>query len=236
MAEAAIEVEVAIPGRGGVDGLWIAPPHARAALVLAHGAGAGMRHAGMAAIADGLADHGIATLRFQFPYMQAGGMQAGGGPPDRPPVAQAAVRAACAAIDGLAPALPLFAGGRSFGGRMTTEAQAALPLPGVRGLVLFAFPLHPAGKPGDSRARHLAEVGVPMLFLQGTRDALAEMTLLRPALARLGERANLATIADADHSFHVRRSSGRGDAEAMAELVGLAAAWMIARAAAGPAD
>jgi predicted alpha/beta-hydrolase family hydrolase len=210
---------------GSVSGLWLKPAQAKACLVLAHGAGAGMAHRGMVAVADGLAERAIATLRFQFPYMEHGKRR-----PDSPAVAQAAVRAACAEAVRLAEGLPLYAGGRSFGGRMTSQAQAASPLPDVRGLVFFAFPLHPAGKPAVTRADHLRDVKVPMLFLQGTRDALAELPLLQQVIAGLGKQAKLVLAADADHSFHVpaqvARSSGRKDAEVLASLLDTAAAWM----------
>lgn len=210
------------PGSDDVSALWRRPDRAKAALVLAHGAGAGMVHRSMTALADGLAERGIATLRFNFPYMERGS-----GRPDSPPVAHAAVRAAVAQAATLAKDLPLFAGGRSFGGRMTSQAQAVEPLPGVRGLVFFAFPLHPAGKPGDERATHLADVSVPMLFLSGTRDALADLTLLRPVVEGLERRATLAQFEHADHSFHVPAKSGRKDAEVLAELLDAAADWMI---------
>jgi predicted alpha/beta-hydrolase family hydrolase len=204
-----------------VSGLWLAPPDARACLVLAHGAGAGMAHKSMVAIADGLARRGIATLRFQFPYMERGSKR-----PDRPPLAHATVRAAVAAASALAPTLPLFAGGRSFGGRMTSQAQAEAALPGVRGLVFFAFPLHPAGKPASERATHLSAVSVPMLFLQGTRDALADPALLEGVVMRLGARASLVSVEDADHSFHVPAKTGRRDDAVLAEILDAAAAWM----------
>ena len=204
-----------------VSGLWLAPPDARACLVLAHGAGAGMAHPSMAALAQGLAARGIATLRYQFPYMERGSKR-----PDPPAVAHAAVRAAVAEAARLAPDLALFAGGRSFGGRMTSQAHAQAPLDRVRGLVFFAFPLHPAGEPAHDRAAHLSAVAVPMLFLQGMRDALAELDLLRPAVATLGDRATLALYEDADHSFHVPARSGREDADVLAAILDRAAAWM----------
>ena len=197
-------IRIDIPGADPVSGLWQAPAGAKAALVLAHGAGAGMTHKAMAATADGLAERGVATLRYQFPYMEKGGKRV-----DAPPVAHAAVRAAVAEGRKRAGALPLFADGRSFGGRMTSQAQALAPLEGVRGLVFFAFPLHPAGKPSVDRAPHLADVAVPMLFLQGTKDTLAELDLLEGVVARLGERATLVLAEDADHSFHVPARTGR---------------------------
>jgi hypothetical protein len=216
---------ITIPLEGGesVSGLWQAPPQARACLVLAHGAGAGMTHRSMAAIAAGLAERGVATLRYQFPYMERGGKRV-----DPPPVAQATVRKAVAAARQRAPSLPLFAGGRSFGGRMTSQAQAQAPLDGVRGLVFFAFPLHPAGKPSDSRAAHLADVAIPMLFLQGSNDALADLALLQHTVASLGDRATLDLIADADHSFHVPAKTGRKDPEVLAAALDVATAWIAA--------
>lgn len=212
---------VSAPDGVELPALWLRPDGARAVLVLAHGAGAGMRHRGMATLAEDLATRGVATLRFEFPYMAKGGRR-----PDPPAVAQAAVRAAVAEGRALADGLPLFAGGRSFGGRMTSQAQASGPLAGVRGLVFFAFPLHPAGKPGTDRAAHLAAIEVPMLFLQGTRDTLATLDLLQPAVAALGTRATLVLAEGADHSFHVPRSSGRTDVEVLDELLDEAVAWI----------
>ena len=197
-----------------VSGLLLAPPQARALYVFAHGAGAGMAHPFMAAVASELAERGIATLRYQFPYMEQRSKR-----PDPPKLAQATVRAAVAEAAKLAPSLPLFAGGKSFGGRMTSQAQAAPPLPGVRGLVFFGFPLHPAGKPSDERAAHLSDVQIPMLFLQGTRDALAELSLLKPVVQELGARASLRLFDDADHSFHVPAKSGRKDADVRREML-----------------
>jgi uncharacterized protein len=225
-AAIAVAQDITIPIGGGesVSGLWLAPAAARACLVLAHGAGAGMTHRSMAALADGLAERHIASLRYQFPYMQRGEKR-----PDPPVVAHRAVRAAVAEAARRAGDLPLFAGGRSFGGRMTSQAEAAVPLPGLRGLVFFAFPLHPAGKPADARAAHLAEVALPMLFLQGTRDALAELDWLRPVIERLGARATLTLAEGADHAFHVPARTGRRDADVLAGLLDAAAAWMAAR-------
>jgi predicted alpha/beta-hydrolase family hydrolase len=180
-----------------------------------------MTHKAMAATADGLEALGVATLRYNFPYMEKGGSRV-----DPPPVAHAAVRAAVAEAGRLAAGLPLFAGGRSFGGRMTSQAQALDPLPGVRGLVFFAFPLHPAGKPSTDRAPHLSDVKIPMLFLQGTNDALADLTLLKGVVADLGARATLELVDAADHSFHVPAKTGRKDPEVLAELLKTAAAWM----------
>jgi hypothetical protein len=223
----AADLTIALPDGQTVSGLWQSPPAPRAVLVLAHGAGAGMRHRAMAATADGLEGRGVATLRYQFPYMEKGGKRV-----DAPPLAHAAVRAAAAEARRLAGEAPLFAGGRSFGGRMTSQAQAEAPLAGVRGLVFFAFPLHPAGKPSTERAEHLAEVTVPMLFLQGTKDSLAELGLLRPMVAGLGPRATLVLADDADHSFHVPARTGRKDADVLADLLDAAAAWMAAQPAA----
>jgi predicted alpha/beta-hydrolase family hydrolase len=197
--QAAEEVTIAIEGAPPVSGLLQAPPDARACYVFAHGAGAGMTHGFMVAVADQLARRGVATLRFQFPYMERGSKR-----PDPPRIAHAAVRAAVAAASRLAPGLPLIAGGKSFGGRMSSQAQAASPLPGVRGLVFLGFPLHPAGRPSDERARHLFDVQVPMLFVQGSRDALAEPRLLEALIGRLGARATLEPLAGAGHSFPVK--------------------------------
>lgn len=196
--QTAEEVTIAIEGAPSVSGLLQAPPDARACYVFAHGAGAGMTHGFMVAVADQLARRGIATLRFQFPYMERGSKR-----PDPPRIAHAAVRAAVAAASRIAPGLPLIAGGKSFGGRMSSQAQAASPLPGVRGLVFLGFPLHPAGRPSDERARHLFDVQVPMLFVQGSRDALAEPQLLEALIGRLGARATLERLAGAGHSFPV---------------------------------
>jgi uncharacterized protein len=198
-----------------------APADARACYVLAHGAGAGMNHPFMSAVAKGLATRGIATLRYQFPYMDKGAKR-----PDPPKVAHAAVREAVAEAARRLPGVPLYAGGKSFGGRMTSQAQAIEPLAGVRGLVFLGFPLHAAGKPSDERAAHLAGVRVPMLFLQGTRDDLAQLDLLRPVVDRLGKRATLETFEDADHSFHVPARTGRKDAEVMADLLDRLALWI----------
>ena len=204
-----------------VDGL----EGARAGYVLAHGAGAGMRHPFMAAAAKGLAERSVATLRYEFPYMQMKSKR-----PDPPKVAQAAVRAAVEEARERMAKLPLFAGGKSFGGRMTSQAQAAEALPGVRGLVFLGFPLHAAGKPSDERAKHLFDVDVPMLFLQGSRDALADLTLLEPVVKKLGSRATLEVFEDADHSFHVPARTGRKDSEVMADLLDRFAAWVQSRA------
>ena len=204
-----------------VSALLIRPQHARACYVFAHGAGAGMAHSSMEATAAGLGERGIATLRFQFPYMEKAGKR-----PDAPAVAHAAVRAAVAESGRCCPSLPLIAGGRSFGGRMTSQAQAITPLAGVRGLAFLGFPLHPAGKPSSERAKHLADVRIPMLFLQGTRDALAELNLLEPVVRGLSSLATLHLLDGADHSFHVLKSSGRNDREVLNEALDAFAAWV----------
>jgi hypothetical protein len=221
-------VSIAVDSAHRVSGLLSMPASPHAAYVLAHGAGAGMTHPFMAAVAAGLAERGVATLRYQFPYMEAQGKR-----PDPPALAQATVRAAVAAAGRLVPQLPLVAGGKSFGGRMTSQAQAVAPLPGVRGLAFLGFPLHPAGKPSDQRAAHLFDVRVPMLFLQGTKDTLAELSLLEPLTERLGTHASLRLFEDADHSFHVPARSGRKDADLMQELLDALAAWIasVTRAA-----
>ena len=204
-----------------VSGLLQNPRGAHAGYVVAHGAGAGMGHPFMAAIANELAQRGIATLRYQFPYMERGSKR-----PDSPKLAQATVRAAVAEAARLLPQLALFAGGKSFGGRMTSQAQAAAPLPGVRGLAFLGFPLHAPGRPSDERAEHLFEVEVPMLFLQGTRDEFADLTLLEPVVEKLGSRATLQTFQDANHSFHVPARSGRKDAQVRAQMLDVLAAWI----------
>ena len=205
-----------------VSGLWLKPDAAAAVLVLAHGAGAGMAHKSMTAIAEGLAERGVATLRYNFPYMERGSKR-----PDTPTVAHEAVRAAVAQAARLAPDLPLFAGGRSFGGRMTSQAQAAEPLPGVRGLIFFAFPLHPPAKPGLERAEHLSEIKIPQLFLQGSRDEFAQLDLLQATVDHLGELATLKLLDAADHAFHVPAKTGRKDPEVLGEALDTARAWML---------
>lgn len=212
---------LAVPDVGNVSALLMTPENATACYVFAHGAGAGMAHSFMAAFAAELAQRGIATLRYQFPFMESGSKR-----PDSPALAQATVRAAVAEARRRLPELPLFAGGKSFGGRMTSQAQAASPLEGVRGLVFVGFPLHPAGKPGLERAAHLAKVQCPMLFLQGSRDALADLGLLQGALAPLGERAALSVFDDADHAFHVRARSGTTDAATLTALADAMAEWV----------
>ena len=197
------------------------PPEARSCYVMAHGAGAGMAHPFMQAMADALAWHGIATLRYQFPYMEQGSKR-----PDAPKLVHATVRAAVAEASRLVPELALFAGGKSFGGRMTSQAQAASPLPGVRGLVFLGFPLHPAGTPSDERGEHLLDVQVPMLFIQGTRDQLADLRLLQTVVGKLGARASLRLFQDADHSFHVPAHTGRKDSEIKGEMSAAFADWL----------
>jgi predicted alpha/beta-hydrolase family hydrolase len=199
------------------------PTVAHACYVLAHGAGAGMDHPFMSAVARELAELGVATLRYQFPYLERGTRR-----PDAPPLCHATVRAAVAEAAQRTPRLPLFAGGRSFGGRMTSQAQALAPLPGVRGLAFLGFPLHPAGAPSDERGAHLSQIHIPMLFLQGTHDALAERARMEALVARLGERATLTLVQDADHSFHVPVRSGRTDPEVRRELLRGLTAWMDA--------
>ena len=209
-------------GEESVSGMLLRPDGAKALYVFAHGAGAGMTHRAMESYAQGLAERGIATLRYQFPYMDKGGKRV-----DPPKVAHATVRAAVAEAAKLAPDLPLFAGGRSFGGRMTSQAQAETPLPGVHGLAFLGFPLHPAGKPGIERAEHLRRVEIPMLFVSGSRDALAELDLLRPVVAGLGGRATLRLVDQADHSFRVAAKSGRTPADAEVEALDVLAQWIV---------
>jgi predicted alpha/beta-hydrolase family hydrolase len=220
-AAAAQPLRIEISPAASVSALLVRPPQARACYVFAHGAGAGMTHASMETIATGLGERGIATLRYQFPYMEKASKR-----PDPPPIAHAAVRAAVAQAMQSCPDLPIVAGGKSFGGRMTSQAQAIAPLAGVRGLAFLAFPLHPAGKPSSDRARHLSDVKIPMLFLQGTRDALAELNLLEPVVKSLGSLATLHLVKEADHSFHVLARSGRNDGEVMTEVLDAFAAWV----------
>jgi predicted alpha/beta-hydrolase family hydrolase len=220
-ADAATRVTIEVDDDHRVSGLLAMPQRAQACCVLAHGAGAGMTHPFMAAVATGLCQRGIATLRYQFPYMERGSRR-----PDSPALAHAAVRAAVAAAVRLAPGLLLVAGGKSFGGRMTSQAQAIAPLAGVRGLAFLGFPLHPAKQPSDARGSHLFDVQIPMLFLQGTRDALAEPSLLVPLVERLGARATLKPVAGADHSFHVAGRGARGDDAVMGEVLDALAAWI----------
>lgn len=215
------QLAIEIANNGSVSALLIRPAEARACFVFAHGAGAGMAHPFMETFATGLGERGIASLRYQFPYMEKGSRR-----PDPPAVAQAAVRAAVAEAGLSCPGTPLIAGGKSFGGRMTSQAQATAPLAGVRGLAFLGFPLHPAGKPSSDRAKHLAEVHVPMLFMQGTRDKLAELTLMEPVVTSLGPSASLHLVREADHSFHVPARSGRNDREVMKEILDTFSTWI----------
>jgi predicted alpha/beta-hydrolase family hydrolase len=212
---------IAVDETHRVSALLQRPPGARACYVLAHGAGAGMTHAFLEAVAAELGERDIATLRYQFPYMEQGAKR-----PDAPALAQATVRAAVAEAGRRVPELALVAGGKSFGGRMTSQAQAAAPLAGVRGLAFLGFPLHPAGRPSDERAKHLFDVQIPMLFLQGTRDALADLALLEPVVHRLGKRATLRRFPVADHSFHVPARTGRKDPEVRREILDALAEWV----------
>lgn len=205
---------------GEVSALLLLPPVARLIYVLAHGAGAGMRHPFLETIAGALVERGIGTLRYQFPYMERRS-----GRPDSPAIAAATVRAAAAEAARRVPGVPLVAGGKSFGGRMASTAQADAPLPGVRGLVFLGFPLHPPGRPGEKRAEHLSGVRVPMLFLQGDRDEFADLALLRPVIERLGDRATLHLIEGGDHSFKVLKRSGRTESDVMAELAETIVDW-----------
>ena len=202
------------------------PPRARLLYVLAHGAGAGMRHPFLEAVARALSERDVATFRYQFPYMEAGSRR-----PDPPAVAVATVRAAVAAAAVAVPGVPLLAGGKSFGGRMTSTAQATGPLPGIVGLVFLGFPLHPPKQPSDTRAAHLRDVQIPMLFLQGTRDDLADLTLMRPLCGKLGKRATLHIVEGGDHSFRVLKRSGRTDVEVLAELAERISDWSDAQLA-----
>jgi predicted alpha/beta-hydrolase family hydrolase len=215
------QLKIEMADNASVSALLLRPPQAHACYVLAHGAGAGMMHPSMEAVATGLCERGVATLRYQFPYMEKTSKR-----PDPPSVAHATVRAAVAEAARCCNGLPLFAGGRSFGGRMTSQAQALAPLPGVRGLAFLGFPLHPAGKPSSDRAKHLVDVDIPMLFLQGTRDALAELKLLEPVVKGLGSRATLHLLKEADHSFHVLVRSGRNDREVLNEALETLVAWI----------
>jgi uncharacterized protein len=218
---AAKSVTITVSDTTRVSGLMQKPPHARACYVLAHGAGAGMDHPFMENVARGLASRGIATLRYQFPYMERGSKR-----PDPPPLAQATVRAAVAEAQRLLPDTALIAGGKSFGGRMTSQAQAKAPLEGLHGLAFLGFPLHPAGRPSQDRAEHLFEVQIPMLFLQGTRDNLASLDQLEPVCKQLGKCATLTLFADADHSFHVPARTGRKDTQVLDEVLDALAAWL----------
>lgn len=211
-------------GDNTVSALWSAPARPRAVCVLAHGAGAGMTHRFLAAVAAGLKERDIATLRYNFPYMEAG--RGGVDPPAR---AVATVRAAVSTAANLRPALPIFAGGKSFGGRMTSTAASEAPLDGVTGLFFLGFPLHAPGKPSDDRGQHLSKVTVPMLFLQGERDDFAQLSLLKPLVKKLGARAKLVLFKDADHSFHVPKTSDQTDADVFAALLDALVEWIDLR-------
>lgn len=216
-------IKIRVEKIGTVGALLLAPSNSRACFVFAHGAGAGMTHIFMEAVAAGLAARHIASLRYQFAYMEQGAKR-----PDPPPIAHAVVRAAVSCALQRLSGVPLIAGGKSFGGRMTSQAQAASPLLGVHGLVFFGFPLHPAGKPSADRGEHLKKIAVPMLFLQGERDKLAELHLVQPLVRDLGNRATLHVLPQADHSFHVPSRSGRSDAEIMADSLDVFATWCSA--------
>jgi uncharacterized protein len=217
------QLQIDLAKAGVVSALLIRPAGARTCFVFAHGAGAGMTHAFMETVAQGLGERGVATLRYQFPYMEKGSKR-----PDPPAVAHATVRAAVAEAGRCCAGLRLIAGGKSFGGRMASQAQAMSPLPGVDGLAFFGFPLHPAGKPSSDRATHLSDIHVPMLFLQGTRDNLAEMSLFESVVKGLGPSASLHRVEGADHSFHVPARSGRNDREVMNEILDAFAGWIDA--------
>ena len=214
-------VTIHVDGAHRVSGLLLATPHAHACYVLAHGAGVGMAHPFMASVAEGLAERGIATLRYQFPYMERGSKR-----PDAPKLAHATVRAAVVELSRLAPDLTVVAGGKSFGGRMTSQSQATSPLPGVRGIAFLGFPLHAPGRPWEERAKHLFDVRVPMLFMQGTRDEFADLQLLDPLVKQLGARATLKLFPDADHSFHVPARTGRKDLDVRTEMLDVLAGWI----------
>jgi len=216
-------VTITIDGERKVSGLLQSARDARACYVLAHGAGAGMTHPFLADIAQGLSERGISTLRYQFCYMEQGSRR-----PDAPKLAHSVVRAAVMEASRLVPELPLFVGGKSFGGRMSSQAQAASTRPGVRGLVFLGFPLHPPGQPSDQRAEHLFDVQIPMVFLQGSHDEFANLPLLQALIGRLGQRATLKLFADADHSFHVPARTGRKDSEVRTELLDTLAGWIDA--------
>jgi predicted alpha/beta-hydrolase family hydrolase len=219
------QFELSIGGKARVSATLLRPSRPVACFVFAHGAGAGMNHPFMAGVSQGLLERDVATLRYHFPYMESGGKR-----PDRPEMAHQTVRAAVAAAgekfsDRRFAGLPILAGGKSFGGRMTSQAQALAPMDRVAGLAFFGFPLHPAGKPGIARAEHLTRVTVPMLFLQGTRDALAESNLIQQVVSELGDRATLVEVEQADHSFHVPKRSGRTDGRVLDDLLDAFVAW-----------
>ena len=221
MALAPQKLSIGIGKAGSVSALLMRPAQVRACFVFAHGAGAGMTYSFMEAVAEGLCERGVASLRYQFPYMERRAKR-----PDPPPLAQMTVRAAVAAAARALPDLALIAGGKSFGGRMTSQAQAKAPLPGVRGLAFLGFPLRPANRPSHDRAAHLFDVHIPMLFLQGTRDALAALDQIEPVCKKLGGRATLTLFENADHSFHVPARSGRTDAQIRGEMLDALASWI----------
>jgi uncharacterized protein len=214
------QITIRLPDGNAVSGLLLMPATIRAAYVLAHGAGAGMTHPFMTETVLLLANRGIGTMRYQFPYMEHGSRR-----PDPPAIAHATVRAAVHEAARHLPGVPLFAGGKSFGGRMTSQAQAEAPLAGIAGLVFLGFPLHPAKRPSLDRAQHLAKIRIPMLFLQGARDSLAEHHLIARVVAELGNRATLTTFPDADHSFHVPVRTGRTNAQVLAQVCDVIATW-----------
>ena len=221
MATKTQELKLDIERIGMVSAILVRPKDARACYVLAHGAGADMRHSFMEKVAEGLANRGIATFRFNFPYMEKKL-----GRPDQPAVAHAAIRAAVAEAARLCPGVTLVAGGKSFGGRMTSQAQSKAPLPDVKGLAFLGFPLHADKKPSTERAEHLAAIAIPMLFLQGTRDGLADLGLLKPVIDALGPKATLHEVEGGDHSFAVLKKSGRTNDEALTEVLDALAAWI----------
>jgi hypothetical protein len=223
MASSTTPLRITLETGGSVSAVLRHPSDASAAFVFGHGAGAGMNHPFIADLSAALGDRGVATLRYQFPYIEEGSRR-----PDAPATAHAVIRAAVREAAARLPRLQLFAGGKSFGGRMTSQAQALQPLEGVRGLVFVGFPLHPAGKPSVERARHLDDVRLPMLFLQGTRDALADMALIRSTASRLADRATLHVVDGADHAFHVLARSGRTDRQVLEELAEAITGWMLA--------
>lgn len=221
MSSKTTELKLDIARVGTVSAILTQPANARACYVLAHGAGADMRHAFMDKIATGLAERGIATFRFNFPYMENKQRR-----PDQPAVAHAAIRAAVDEAARLCPGVTLVAGGKSFGGRMTSQAQSKAPLPDVKGLAFLGFPLHADGKPSTERAEHLAGIAIPVLFLQGTRDKLADLGHLKPVIAALGPKATLHEVAGGDHSFAVLKKSGRSNDEALNEVLDTLSAWI----------
>jgi predicted alpha/beta-hydrolase family hydrolase len=215
------QLKIEVDSADTVSALLLRPPSARACYVFAHGAGAGMIHPFMETVAAGLCERDIATLRYQFPYMEKASKR-----PDAPPIVHAAVRAAVREAARCCPGIELVAGGKSFGGRMTSQAQAIAPLAGVHGLAFLGFPLHPAGKPSDLRAKHLSDIDIPMLFVQGTRDKLAEPQLIEPVVKSLGSLASLHPVEAADHSFHVAARTGRNDREVMNEILDALSLWI----------